>query len=134
MPATAPMTMAPKQSVTSQGAVMATSPARDAFRHMDTSGFPYLIQVKIMHTTVAMAGATVLVRKMDPICSTLTAAAPLKPYQPSHRIKTPRQPIGRLCPGKAFTFTIFPLSSFVNFPIRGPRIHAPIRAEIPPTM
>ena len=55
--------IAPRQSVTSQGAVIATSPAREAFRHIDTSGLPYLIHVKIIQVTVATAGATVVVRK-----------------------------------------------------------------------
>ena len=85
-------------------------------------------------TTVAPSIATVVVRKMEPSCSILVAAAPLKPYQPSHRMKHPRQPMGRLCPGKALTPVIFPALSLVNFPIRGPRIAAPIRALIPPTI
>ena len=114
--------------------MIATRPARDAFRHMETSGFPYLTHVNIMHTTVAMAGATVVVSVMDASCATLVAAAPLKPYQPSHNIKTPRQPRGRLCPGNAFTFVIFPSLSATNFPMRGPKIAAPINAEIPPTI
>ena len=95
-PATAPIMIAPVTSVTSQGAVIATRPAREAFRHIDTSGLPYLIQVKIIHTTVAIAGATVVVTNTEPSCSTLVHAAPLKPYQPSQRINTPRHPIGRL--------------------------------------
>ena len=128
------MINAPVTSVTSQGAVIATRPAREALRHMETSGLPYLIQVKIIHTTVAIAGATVVVKNTDPSCSTLVQAAPLNPYQPSQRINTPRQPIGRLCPGNAFTFVIFPSLSFTNLPIRGPNSFAPIKAEIPPTM
>ena len=91
-----PMIAAPRQSVTSQPAVMATRPAREALRHMETSGLPYFIHVKIMQVTVAMAGETVVVRKMEPSCSTLVAAAPLKPYQPNQRINTPRAPINRL--------------------------------------
>ena len=102
------MMAAPAQSVTSHGAVIATNPARDAFRHMETSGFPYLIQVKSIHTTVATAGATVVVRNTDPIVGTSVAAAPLKPYQPIHRMKTPSAAITRLCPGKAFTFRALP--------------------------
>ena len=113
---------------------MATRPAREAFRHMDTSGLPYLIQVKIIHITVATAGAIVVVTKTEPSCSTEVHAAPLNPYQPSHRINTPRAPIGRLCPGNACTFVILPLLSFVNLPMRGPRIAAPINALIPPTI
>lgn len=59
-PATAPMINEPAASVTSQGAVIATRPARDAFKHMDTSGLPNFSQVKIIHTTVATAGAMVV--------------------------------------------------------------------------
>ena len=66
-----------------------------------------------MQTTVAMAGAMVVVTKIEPNCSTLVAAAPLKPYQPSQRINTPRQPMGRLCPGNALTFVTLP-SLFVD--------------------
>ena len=126
--------VAPSASQTSQGAVMATRPARDAFRHMETSGLPYLTQVKIMATTVATEGAMVVATNTEPISSMEVAAAPLKPYQPSQRINTPRHPIGRLCPGNAFTFVILPLLSFTNLPIRGPTIAAPIKAQIPPTI
>ena len=129
-----PMIAAPRQSVTSQPAVMATRPAREALRHMETSGLPYFIHVKIMQVTVAMAGETVVVRKMEPSCSTLVAAAPLKPYQPNQRMNTPRQPSGMLWPGKALTFTILPLASFSNLPMRGPSSFAPMSAERPPTM
>ena len=87
-----------------------------------------------MQTTVATAGATVVVKKTDPKVATSVAAAPLNPYQPSHRINTPSAAITRLCPGKAFTFVTFPSLSVSNFPIRGPNIHAPISAQIPPTI
>ena len=126
--------MEPKASVTSQGAVIATRPARDAFKHMETSGLPYFTQVNTMQTTVAIAGAIVVVTKTEPNCSTLLQAAPLNPYQPSQRINTPSAPIVKLWPGKAFTFVTFPASFLTNFPIRGPRIFAPINAEIPPTI
>ena len=120
--------------MTSQPAVIPTRPAKEAFRHMETSGLPYFTQVKIIHTTVAIAGEIVVVTKIEPNCSMLVAAAPLNPYQPSQRINTPRQPIGILCPGKAFTFVILSALSFVNFPIRGPTIFAPINAHRPPTI
>ena len=103
--------IAPKASVTSQPAVIATSPASDALRHIETSGLPYLSHVKIIHTTVASAGAIVVVTKIDPSCSTDFAAAPLNPYHPSQRINTPSAPIVILCPGIAFTFVMFPLLS-----------------------
>ena len=87
-----------------------------------------------MQVTVARAGATVVVRKTEPSCSTEVQAAPLKPYQPNQRMNTPNAPIGRLWPGKAFTFVTFPEESLLNFPKRGPKSFAPMRAEIPPTM
>ena len=90
--------------------------------------------MNIIHVTVATAGATVVVRKIEPKSSIVVAAAPLNPYQPNHRINTPSAPSGILCPGKAFTFITLPLASLSNLPIRGPRILAPIRAAIPPTM
>ena len=105
------MAIAPKQSVTSHGAVMATRPAREALRQIETSGLPYLIQVKIIHTTVATEGATVVVRNTEPSCSIEVQAAPLKPYQPNQRMKQPRQPIAMLCPGMAFTFVTLPALS-----------------------
>ena len=75
---------------------MATSPASDALRHMDTSGLPYFTQVKIIQVTVATAGATVVVRNTAPSVGISVAAAPLKPYQPNHRINTPRAATTRL--------------------------------------
>ena len=113
---------------------MATKPAKDALSDIEISGFPYLIHVKIIATTVAIAGAIVVVKNTDPNCSTVVHAAPLNPYQPSQRMNTPSAPIVMLCPGKAFTFTIFPEESFVNLPILGPSIFAPISADIPPTI
>ena len=65
---------------------MATRPAREAFKHIEISGLPYFIQVKVIQTTVAMAGAMVVVTKIEPSSATETAAAPLNPYQPNHRI------------------------------------------------
>ena len=85
--------IATSASVTSQPAVIATSPASEAFRHIDTSGLPYLSHVKIIQTTVASAGAIVVVTKIEPSCSTDFAAAPLNPYQPSQRMNTPSAPI-----------------------------------------
>ena len=64
-PATAPITTAPNASVTSQGAVIATRPASEALRHIETSGLPYLTHVNIIHTTVAIEGAIVVVTNTD---------------------------------------------------------------------
>ena len=46
---------------------------------METSGLPYFTQVKIMQVTVAIAGAMVVVAKMEASCGPLVAAAPLNP-------------------------------------------------------
>ena len=55
----------PRASTTSQPAVIATRPAREALRLIETSGLPFLIQVKIIVTQVATAGAQVVVKKID---------------------------------------------------------------------
>ena len=39
-PATEPIIRAPSASVTSHGAVIATRPASEAFKHIETSGLP----------------------------------------------------------------------------------------------
>ena len=75
-----------------------------------------------------------MVRKIEPSCGTVVAAAPLKPYQPSQRMNTPSAPSAMLWPGKALTFVTFPSLSLLNLPMRGPKIFAPISAEMPPTM
>lgn len=86
------MINAPRASTEAQGAVIATRPARDAFRHIPTSGLPSLIQVKIIQETVAAPVATVVVRNTEPKLSIEVQAAPLKPYQPNQRMNTPSAP------------------------------------------
>ena len=113
--------------------MIATSPAREAFNDIDTSGFPYFTHVNTIQTTVATAGEIVVVTKIDPNCSTDVAAAPLNPYHANHKIKHPSAPSVRECPGNAFT-TVFPSFPFVYLPIRGPSIAAPITEAIPPTI
>ena len=101
---------------------------------METSGAPFLIHVNSIQAKVATAGAIVVVPRICANCVGSDAAAPLNPYQPSHKINTPNAPSGMLCPGNAFTFVIFPSLSFVNLPIRGPKNFAPISADNPPTI
>ena len=55
-----------------------------------------MIHVKVIVTTVATAGAIVVVRKIDPSVGRSVAAAPLNPYQPNQRMNTPSAPSGRL--------------------------------------
>ena len=43
-----------------------TRPASEALRHIETSGLPYFTHVKIIQVTVAIAGATVVVRNTEP--------------------------------------------------------------------
>ena len=112
---------------------MATKPAREAFRHMDTSGLPFFSQVKIMHVTVATAGAMVVLPKIQAIWAGSEAAAPLKPYQQNQRMKQPRAPMVREWPGIAWTWTE-PSFCLVYLPMRGPSRMAPMRAAMPPTM
>ena len=78
--------------MTSQPAVIPTNPAKEAFKHMETSGLPYFNQVKIIQTKVATAGAIVVVTNIEANCGPVVAAAPLNPYQPNQRIKQPSAP------------------------------------------
>jgi len=113
--------------------VIPTRPAKEAFRHMETSGAPFLIHVNIIQTKVATAGAIVVVPRICANCVGSDAAAPLNPYHANHKIKHPSAPSVRECPGNAFT-TVFPSFPFVYLPIRGPSIAAPITEAIPPTI
>ena len=89
---------------------------------------------------VDVAVATVVTTRICASCATSEAAAPLKPYQQNQRMNTPSAPTVRLCPGMARTYTAF-LRSRVGlpslsryFPQRGPRMSAPMKEEMPPTM
>ncbi len=124
------MAIAPKASTLAHPAVMPTSPASEPLRHIETSGFPYLSHVNIRTANVANAGANVVVPRILAICAASVAAAPLNPYHANQRIKQPKAPIGRLCPGIACALPVL----LLNLPIRGPRIAAPISAVIPPTI
>ena len=134
MPATKPTTVEPIASKQSQPAVTATSPAKHALMHIDTSGLPFLIQVNIIVVTVATAGAIVVLRNIVASSDGEVAAAPLKPYQPNHNMNAPKAPSGIECPGIALTLTTLPALSLTYLPIRGPRKIAPTSAAIPPTI
>ena len=88
----------------------------------------------IITVQVATAAARLVVTKILPAVtiaspSMLTVEQPLKPNQQNQRMKTPRAPMVRLWPGMAFGL---PFLSY--FPIRGPRIRAPMKAATPPTI
>ena len=129
-----PMIAADVGETVSQPAVIATRPARDPFSDIETSGFLYLTHVMIRTVTVATAAARLVVTKILPAVtiaspSMLTVDAPLNPNQQNQRMNTPKAPMVRLCPGIAFDL---PLLEY--FPIRGPRMMAPIKAATPPTI
>ena len=65
IPETAPIRQEPRASTTSHPAVTATRPASEALSDIETSGLPFLIQVKIIVTQVAIAGAHVVVKKIE---------------------------------------------------------------------
>ena len=105
---------APRASVTAQGAVIATRPAKEAFNVIETSGLPFLIHVKIIVVTAATAGAIVVVTNTDarpPTPFSCVHAAPLNPYHPNQRMNVPRAPKVNEWPGIAFTLTTFPFLS-----------------------
>ncbi len=102
------MMMAPNASVTSQGAVIATRPASEAFRHIDTSGLPYLKPCKYHTYNRCDCRCDRCCHKDRCKLWTCVAAAPLNPYHPNQRMKHPSAPITMLCPGNACTFVTFP--------------------------
>ena len=88
----------------------------------------------ILKVIIAVAGAIVVVIKIDASCGPVVAAAPLNPYHPNQRMKHPSAPITILCPGNACTFVTFPSLFLVNLPILAPSYAAPIKAVVPPTI
>ena len=133
IPETMPIIAEPSASTASHPAVTPTRPASEPFKHIETSGLPFLNHVYSIVVQVATAGAIVVVTKMDARELPSQAAAPLKPYHPNQRMKQPRAPSVIEWPGIAFTFLTLPALSFTYLPSRGPTIIAPISAVIPPT-
>ena len=134
IPHTRPMNAAPAGLTTSQPAVIPTSPASAPLSVIDTSGFLYLIHVKIMVVTLAAAALRLVFINIFPASamlspSMLAVEQPLKPNQQNQRMNTPSAPITILCPGIAFE-----LPSLSYLPIRAPSILAPTSAATPPTI
>ena len=135
MPETTPMMAAPTGETQSHPAVMATRPAREALKVMETSGLPYRHQVKIIVTTVAMAAARFVfmkTREAEAASSAVlmaTVEPPLNPNQQNQRMKTPRATAVMLWPRMALGL---PFLSYL--PMRGPRSAAPRQAIRPPTL
>ena len=114
MPATMPMIVAPRASTVAQVGVMATRPASEAFKVIETSGFPFLNQVKNIVVMAATAGAIVVVVKTaasPPTPPNWVQAAPLNPYQPNHKMNVPNAPRVREWPGMAWAFVTLPFLS-----------------------
>ena len=129
------MANAPVTLTRSHPAVIATSPAREPFRVIETSGLPYRIQVSSMTVVVAAAVAMFVVTKIRLAVSSVssplieTVEQPLNPNHANQRMNTPRAASVRLWPGIALTEPSSPY-----FPMRAPRNFAPISAQTPPTM
>ncbi len=66
MPAMMPIAAAPNGLTASQPAVIATRPAKEPFKVMETSGFLYLIHVVIIVATVAVAAARLVLKNTLP--------------------------------------------------------------------
>ena len=64
MPEISPIIIAPKASTLAQPAVIATRPAREPLRVIETSGLPFLTHVKIIVEQVATPAARVVVPKI----------------------------------------------------------------------
>ena len=89
---------------------------------------------------VPVAAATVVVTRTCASCVMPEVAAPLKPYQQNQRMNTPSAPMGMLCPGMARTnfaslrFKVGLPSLSRYLPQRGPKMSAPMKEEMPPTI
>src|SRR5688572_29636727 len=130
-PATAPIISDDSMLTQAHGAVMATSPARQPLSVMPISGFFKSSQAVAVEVSVAAAAAAFVFTATKAISEpspTAIVLPGLKPNQPSHSTKQPMKAAVMLWPGMACT-----LPSAEYFPIRGPRMNAPVSAAQPPT-
>ena len=101
---------------------------------MVKSGFLYNSCVRIRAAIAPPAAAALVFEKMrdtsatSPILPIASCEPPLNPNQPSQRINTPSVASAKFDPGIGIT-----LPSLAYFPIRGPRMIAPVSAAQPPT-
>mmetsp|Transcript_2069 Transcript_2069/g.5209 ORF Transcript_2069/g.5209 Transcript_2069/m.5209 type:complete len:216 (+) Transcript_2069:617-1264(+) len=132
-----PITMDAHGSTTTQPAVMDTRPPRMPLPTAITSHTCDMRYSMATDTRPAVAAERVVVTHTrarsraycTPRANTERVEPPLKPYQPIHRMKTPRIWSTELCPGMCTG-----LPSVSNRPIRGPRKAAPMSADTPPVM
>jgi len=133
-PPTAPIQSAPKSEGARGSAVIDTRPASAPFSTIVRSGFLYMIWLRISAVTAPAAAAILVLAKMrltsltSPTVPIASCEPPLKPNQPSHRMKVPKVARARFEPGIGCTRPSLP-----NLPRRGPSTMAPAKAAQPPT-
>ena len=124
IPATIPIITALPAETNAQPAVIPTRPARAPFKAILISGFLNIPQAVNIAAIDAADAANVVVMAICAISVTAPIVLPgLKPYQPNHNRKTPRDAKTRLCPGMALDEP-----SLLYLPSLGPRTIAPVKA------
>src|SRR5690606_13871802 len=104
-PATPPTTMDQPLDIASQQAVMPTSPPSTPLRLIDKSGLRNTSQLASVAATPPAPAANVVLTAMKSTASMSERDGKaswlpgLKPYQPTHKTKTPSVANARLCPG-----------------------------------
>ncbi len=128
-PAMPPIATAPTMEAASQPAVMATSPARVPLTIMLKSGFFCSHQEAKSEVIVPVAAARFVVRAIWAMArpSAAIVLPGLKPNHPSQRMSPPSVTLVMLWPR-----IVCGSPRLVNFPNRGPRMIAPVRAAQPP--
>src|SRR3989338_3645510 len=129
-PAMSPMIAALDTLTNAQGAVTATKPAKQPLIVMPKSGF-LRRNVDIAVAARRPVQAAMLVVRQICAIRRGSAAIVLPGLNPNHPSQSTMAPISAsdiLCPGIALIRPLGP-----NFPKRGPRIMAPVRAAQPPT-
>src|SRR5271157_2424803 len=132
-PATNPIITAPTGFTNPEGAVIATSPARNSLPVIDASGFLYMNHMYNMALIIPVALASMVFTAIEPMRRLPLPEAPsvepgLNPNQPKARI---RQPV--MTSTISWASMTCGLPARENLPIRGPRIMAMAKALRPPT-
>src|SRR6056297_3695549 len=132
-PPIAPTIVASTGLGASGSAVIATRPASAPFSAMVRSDFPNISRAVISAATTPPAAAILVLTNTSatalasPISDSLSSEPPLKPNQPSQRMKVPSVASGMLAPGIALILT-----SATYFPLRAPSSNTPASAAAPP--
>ncbi len=90
-----------QQGMENKGLKGETRPANAPFKVMETSGLPYLYQVVTMAIIPDAAAARLVFKNITAILRSVPPIVlpALKPNKPNQRMKTPRAPKVKLCPG-----------------------------------